>query len=142
MEKARYSSTAFARKLEALHNAVLSLQIWHGHERKETFSHNWAKVDVNDFIAKWVPNAEITTPNAKVYFTDKTTGWIVVADVGGGYCRLARQSSKTGRLVYYDINGKSVKWKKIASGERVHRSKAEQYELTHFYILRRKEMSR
>ena len=118
-----------------------------GKYRKQTYGHNWQSVDLEEFVKKHVPDCvkpELVinrTPRSdgsvwvtiKFYYFNKDRSKAVVADFGGGYCRLVKIDSR-GKETYLDINGNDCATEILPNGHRRSRTKSEREEISHFNI--------
>ncbi|MBQ9726425.1 MAG: hypothetical protein IJV65_02850 [Kiritimatiellae bacterium] len=102
--KERYSKGVQERKQEALVDRKLREAIERGEQRREKYGDNWQSVDLTEFAAKFAPGAEPEYHDGKIYFQSPGSDLRIVADVGGGYCRLEDTSLK-GKNRYLGIDG-------------------------------------
>ena len=73
----------------------------------------------------------------KFYYYNKDRTKAVVADFGGGYCRLVRISPE-GDEHYLDIDGNDYEIEVKPNGRRRSRTRSEHEEISHFIIKKRR----
>lgn len=95
------------RKAEALGDRKLREAIERGEQRRKKYGKNWQSVDFDEFAAKFASGAQPICEAGKIYFQSPGSAIRILADVGGGYCRLEDTSIK-GRERFLGIDGKPL----------------------------------
>ena len=139
-DKERYSSMVTERKKASSEDKVLAKKILQGHIRKEMFGHNWQKVNLNDVVAKFAPGSIPISFNGKIEWHNPGSSIKVVADIGGGYCRLEKYPKTTTHTQYLDINGKDAFNYTTPDGKTKGRTHEEYLQRTHFLIKKKGEL--
>lgn len=121
--KARYSQAAkyYARIL--IHSSMLNaIRYYRSKVRESKFNENWKKhmVNLNDVVNQYTPGVKGKPKGVKYQFENNK--YIIKVDMPSGYLRIYDKSAK----MYTKIDG----------------TPSTDFELTHFKIMKRKEMSR
>ena len=139
MTKGRYSDAVKAFKADPDNGVKLQNVIDAANIRKAKYKENWESVNINDVIAKFSPNYEVTYSGTKMNFQTPGSKYRVVADIIGGYLRIQDTSITSGRK-YLDLDGKIPNNFINERGKQQGRSEADYNRVTHFRILKREEM--
>ena len=139
MTKGKYSDAVKAVKADPDNGIKLQDVIDAANYRKAKYKANWESVNINDVIAKFAPNYEVTYSGTKMKFQTPGSKYRVVADIIGGYLRI-EDTSSTGRHRYLDLEGNVPNNFITERGTQQGRSNADYNRVTHFRILKREEM--
>lgn len=126
--KTKYSTTVSKVKKISSSSKKLSRKLAGGEARAEKYKNGWQGVNLNELIAKVVPNAIVYESNGKIVFSNGGM-YIVIADVVGGYCRI-QNLDDTSENPYMSLNLTPYDEPPKVDKER----------LTHFRIKKREEM--
>lgn len=135
--KQKYSANVAQQKAAAKADKKLALKIHEGQRRAADFKQNWQSVDLNEIVEKFAPGSTPTVaPNNgnKVYYQTPGSPIRVVADLGGGYCRIEDWSSGGRKPQCLDINGNNGHNYKDEHGKTHGRSHADYNRATHYKI--------
>lgn len=135
--KEMYSDNVAKQKAAAQADKRLAQKITEGKRRASDYKQNWQSVDINEIVAKFAPNAtpSFSPDNGnKVYYQTPGSPIRVVADLGGGYCRIEDWSAGGHKPQCLDINGNNGHNYKDKNGKTHGRSHAEYNQATHFRI--------
>ena len=136
-----YRVKVFLQKVKGFFSRGLDVVFERARREKERFKENWQTVNINEFVQKFTPGAKgiISKDGRKIYYYNKHNSLRITTDVAGGYCRL-EDTSKKGRERFLDINGIDARNYINERGKLQGRSPSQFNEVTHFRILKRKEM--
>lgn len=134
--KTKYSRGVELARNEARIEAALQKKIDQGHTRKEVYGENWKSVNINDVINRLTPGVEPIREGGKMVFVSDNGKYGIYADIGGGYLRVYDFTSKQ----YVGLHGENMHNDTDARGKQHGRSRAEFNAVTHFRILKRREM--
>lgn len=129
--KGLYSTNAAKARQVAIKSSALKQIKENSTIRKEMYQKNWAQVNLNEIVEKFSPKAEPYERGGKFIYGGER--YDVVTDTFGGYLRIIDKTiPKTGRKEnrYITLDGRSY----------LSLPKNQREELTHFYILKRKDM--
>lgn len=130
--KGKYSvSAAKAIQLSETSKALEKIKA-DSKKRRITYGDSWEKVDINEIVEKFTPGAIPYQINGKLIYSNGK--YQIVTDLFGGYLRIIDKTvvSRGRNDKYITLDGTPYKDLKL--------SKDEKQRLTHFYILKRKDM--
>lgn len=136
-EKEKYSANVAAQKAAADSDRMLKDKIDGGKARSAAYGKDWPAIDINDFIARFAPGStpRIDSKNGdKCYYQTPGSPLVVIADFGGGYCRLQDTSAHTKKPLYLDVDGNNGHNYTDANGKVHGRNNDEYNRATHFRI--------
>jgi len=144
-DKEIYHVMVLKQKGLAQNDDKLAKNIQAGCARKEKFSSNWVKVNLNVVVDKFAHGIQpyVNQAGTKIIWSNPDKQIDLVCDVGGGSLRIQDMSvvGKQKRPRYLDLNGHLVKSIPKENGKQRGLTKAEQEALTHFLIMKREEMN-
>lgn len=136
-----YRVKVFFQKVKGFFSRGLDKLFERARNESSRFKENWQTVNINEFVKRFVPGAKgkISEDGRKIYYYNKHNSLRITTDVAGGYCRLEDMSiNGIGRFL--DINGNDARNYINERGKKQGRSRSQFNEVTHFRILKRKEM--
>lgn len=136
-KKQMYSKKVAQQKTAAQTDANLAQKILEGQRRAADFKQNWQSVDLNAIVEKFAPGSTPTVSpdnGNKVYYQTPGSPIRVVADLGGGYCRIEDWSSGGRKPQCLDINGNNGHNYVDEHGKTHGRSHADYNQATHYRI--------
>lgn len=119
--KARYSEAAKNYAKVMIHSSILdALRYYKSKLRESKFNENWKKnmVNLNDIVNQFTPGVKGKAKGVKYQFENKN--YIIKVDMPSGYLRIFDKKAK----MYTKMDG----------------TPSTNFELTHFKIMKRKEM--
>jgi len=135
--KQRYTDSVVRHKAAAQADKELAAKIREGQRRAVEFKSNWQSVDLNEIVERFAPGAiPAVAPNNgnKVYYQLPGSPIRVVADLGGGYCRIEDWSSGGRKPRCLDLSGKNGHNYVDEQGKTHGRPHADYNQVTHFRI--------
>jgi len=136
-EKETYSANVAAQKAAAEADRKLKDKIEGGQARAAAYKSNWTAVDLNEIISRFAPGSvpRIDPKNGdKCYYQTPGSPIVVIADFGGGYCRIQDTSARTKKPLYLDVNGNNGHNYTDENGKTHGRTNDEYNRVTHFRI--------
>lgn len=139
--KSQYSANSAAGKKLAEQDALLKGKLERASDRATRFRENWQTVNLNDLVSRFAPGSTAKPYGSKILFQSEGSNLQLVCDIAAGSCRIKDTSIQSSRC-YLDINGKPVGNKTLPNGRKTGIGKPEYNAMTHFRILKRKEMDK
>ena len=125
--KGGYSTNASKMKNKSESSKTFNSIRKSAESRSNTWRNTWKKVNLNDIVNEFAPDAIPFNNGGKFIYNGKR--YTVLADTYGGYLRI-KDKTIPGNKNYITLDGKSY----------YNLPKAKREQLTHFYILKREEM--
>lgn len=141
--KKLYSDSVAKQKTATSTDAELGKKIKEGQARSAQYKANWQSVDLNELVDRFAPGSipSISPNNGnKVYYQIPGVPIRIVADLGGGYCRIEDWSSGAKRPQCLNLDGTNGHNYTDEHGKTHGRRHAEYNQATHFRIKKEGEL--
>lgn len=140
--KALYSNSysKMKNKAEKDFNSEDARILERARERKEKYGAGWESVNINEVVERNAPGPLRREKKGKLIYYNEDETRAVVADLGGGYCRVQDLTKKTKYPQYLDQYGNDAHLRVTEKGTKTGRSPDEFNRVTHYRIKKREEM--